>query len=30
VEERTPPQLYEGLRAAGSEPLAGAGGRNDR
>jgi len=30
VEERSSPKLYEGLRTAGSEPLAGAGGRNDR
>ena len=30
LEERAPPELYKGLRAAGSEPLAGAGGRDDR
>jgi hypothetical protein len=30
LEERTPPERYEGLRAAGSQPFAGAGGRYDR
>jgi hypothetical protein len=30
LEERTPPELYEGLRAAGPQPFAGAGGRDDR
>ena len=30
LQERPPPELYEGLRAAGPQPFAGAGGRNDR
>jgi hypothetical protein len=29
-EERSPPERYEGLRAAGPQPFAGAGGRDDR
>jgi hypothetical protein len=30
LEERSPPERYEGLRAAGPQPFAGAGGRYDR
>ena len=30
LEEWPPPEGYEGLRTAGSEAFAGAGGRNDR
>jgi hypothetical protein len=30
LEQRAAAEIYEGLRAAGPQPLAGAGGRDDR